>query len=101
MGLSALCDTTAFLSILPLHLFASAFKLFLSPRNSHHDRLGKKALYVNKRGGTWRGLGLRYTQFEIEFAVFTDAADASILIMFAGLSSSPEDGGAVKVMIPV
>lgn len=32
--------------------------------------------------------------------MFTDTVNASILIMFAGLSSSPEDGGPVKVMMP-
>lgn len=47
VGLTALYGRV-FLSILPLHLFASAFKLSLSPRKYHHGRLGKKALYVNK-----------------------------------------------------
>ncbi len=48
LAFSALCDTRAFPSILPLHLFASVFKLFLSPRNSRNGILGEKALYVNK-----------------------------------------------------
>lgn len=99
MALSALCDTRAFPSILPLHLFASAFKLFLSPRNSHHGRLGEKALYVNKEEEHGEAYG-QYTHSEIEIAVFTDTVDASVLIVFAGLFSLPEDGGAVIAIIP-
>lgn len=84
------------LSILSLHLFASAFKLFLSPRNSHHNRLGEKGTTCKQRGGTWKAWGPS-TQFEITIAMFTDTVNANVLIAFTRLSFSLESGVAVML----